>query len=204
MLIIASAREVLLLSMALQEINLLPPERRRRVRNESIAVSVTVIIKSINAGLLLMTTFSIAIVLSILLYSWAATPTTQEELNKTVDEYQALRDKVAEENAVLERLEGLGHHRIIWSDMLAEFFRVTPPGITLNRLGGAAIFGEGVVTSGTLTFMGQAITRTSLTVYEDRLKTLPGVTQVNAPASNLLERTNPTFQFNLTVAPLKN
>jgi Tfp pilus assembly protein PilN len=187
--------------MSPQEINLLPPERRRLVRNESIAVSIINIVKSMNAGLLLMTVLALVMVGAVWLYSWAATPTTQEELNQAVDQYQTLRDRIAQENVVLERLEEVGQKRIAWSEMLIDFFATTPPGVTLSRLGGDVVFADGVVASGTLNFAGQAATRNALTIYEERLRSLPGVRQVNSPTSNLLERTNPLFQFTLTVAP---
>lgn len=186
--------------MALQEINLLPPERRRRVRNESIAVSVTDIVRSINLGLFLISLLGGAILASVWLYQVATTATTEEELALVVEEYQTLRDRIAEQNAVLERLASLGRQRIVWSEVLTDFFAITPTGITLNRMNGQLVFTDGAVTNGTFNFGGQAVTRTSLTTYEDRLKGMKRVVQVDSPTSNLLERTNPPFQFNVTLS----
>jgi hypothetical protein len=187
--------------MAIQEINLLPPERRRRVRNESIAVSVTDIVKSINAGLFLMTLLGGAIVASLWLYQVATTDTTKEELTVVVDEYKALRDQVAEQNAVLERLAALGEQRIVWSEILTEFFAATPPGVTLHRMNGGLIFAAGELESGELVLSGQAAARPLLITYEGQLRNLKHVVTVNSPTSNLLERTNPPFQFSLTLSP---
>lgn len=187
--------------MPAQEINLLPPDRRRRARNESLAVSVTRIVKSINIGLLLLTTLAGAFVAALWVYSLAARPTTEAELTGVVDEYQALRDRVAEENAVLARLESLGRRRLVWSEVLQDFFAITPPGITLSHLDGALTFVDGEITAGGLTFGGQAVTRNSLKVYEEKMKGLAGVQQVNSPTSNLLERNNPSFQFSLVLVP---
>lgn len=185
--------------MSAREINLLPPERRRRLRNESMAVSLTDIIHSVNNGLLLMTLIGGAILASMWLFAVADTPTTEGELKQVVDNYQVLRDSVAEENAVLEHLASLGQERIVWSEVLRDFFAVTPPGITLHRLDGELSFMEGAVSAGGLTFSGQAVTRSTLTVYKNRLQEQPWVKRVDSPTSNLLERNNPSFQLSVAL-----
>ncbi len=184
--------------MSAREINLLPPERRRRLRNESMAVSLTDIVRSINNGLLLMTLIGGAIIVSLWIFSVAGARTTEAELNQVVTDYQGLRDSVAEQNAVLERLALLGGGRILWSEVLHTFFAITPPGITLHRLSGSLTFTEGVITTAGLSFSGQAITRSTLTFYEsERLRAAEWIKQVDSPTSNLLERNNPLFQFSL-------
>lgn len=184
--------------MSTREINLLPPERRRRLRNESIAVSITDIIRSVNNGLLLMTLIGGAIIASIWLFSIAGVDTTEAELKQVVGDYQVLRDSVAEQNSVLDRLVSLGEGRIVWSDVLRDFFATTPPGITFHRMSGSLTFTEGVVVSGGLSFSGQAVTRSTLTFYEsERLRVADWVKQVDSPTSNLLERNNPLFQFSV-------
>ncbi len=184
--------------MPAREINLLPPERRRRLRNESMAVSFTDIVRSINNGLLLMTLIGGAIVLSLWLYSIAGVRTTEAELQQVVTDYQALRDSVSEQNAVLERLASLGEGRILWSEVLRDFFAITPPGITFHRMSGSLTFTDGAVTAGGLNFSGQAAARSTLTFYEsDRLRAAKWVKQVDSPTTNLLERNNPFFQFSV-------
>lgn len=185
--------------MSVREINLLPPERRRRLRNESMAVSLTGILKSINTGLVTMTLIAVAIVVAIWLFAVAVKPTTAEELSQVVDEYQGLRDEVAQKNAVLERLTALGRERIVWSELLSGFFALAPPGVTLHRLGGDVTFVEGAVSSTVLNFGGQAVSRSALIVYEEKLRGMKQVQEVSSPTSNLLERSNPVFQFSLTL-----
>lgn len=186
--------------MPIREINLLPPERRRRLRNESMAVSLTDIVRSVNTGLLLMSLIAGAIAISLWLFSIAGARTTEAELKDVVTEYQVLRDSVAEQNAVLERLALLGAGRIIWSEVLGDFFAITPPGITLHRLSGSLTFTEGVITAAGLNFSGQAVARSTLTFYEsERLRAADWVARVDSPTSNLLERNNPLFQFNVVL-----
>lgn len=187
--------------MSVREINLLPPERRRRLRNESMAVSLTDIIKSVNAGLLLMTLVAAAIVTSLWLFSVAAQPTTAEDLRQVVAEYQRLREAVAQENAILERLAALGRERVVWSDLLGDFFTATPPGVTLHRLGGDITFVEGARSSAVLNFGGQAVARSALIIYEEKVRQMKHVQDVTSPASNLLERSNPLFQFSVVLKP---
>lgn len=185
--------------MAIREINLLPPDRRRRLRRESVAVSLADIGQGINTGLLLVTLIGVAIIFSIWLFSVASTPTTKEELNQVVVRAQQLRDTVAEKNAVYERLADIGQTRVVWSNVLHDLLAATLPGVTVHQLSGKLGLEEGAVNSGTLSFSGGAITRGTLIKYEEQLRSLPWAREVTAPSSNLLERTSPTWQFGVVV-----
>jgi hypothetical protein len=71
----------------------------------------------------------------------------------------------------------------------------TPPGIILQRVNGEVTFADGVVSSAVFNFSGQAVTRRALIVYEEKLREMKQVQKVSSPSSNLLERSNPAFQF---------
>lgn len=183
----------------MQEINLLPPERRKLLRNESIAISLHGFLKSINAGLMLLTVIGVALIVGLMIMSYAAARTTSQELQAMVDEYQNLRDIIAEQNKVFEYVAAVGRDRIVWSTIIRDFVGVVPPGVQIHTLAGRTVFAEGAVSSAQISFKGQAITRSTLVIYEERLKALESVISLTSPTSNLLERNNPTFEFDIDI-----
>lgn len=171
-----------------RELNLLPPERRRHLARQLIINSLTKFLRSVLWSLALISVAGITII--VLLQIWIAFSSTSATalLKEQVKRYQELRTQIAKQNENLGFMAQISAERVLWSDLFADVYSTMPPGTHIQTFGGK-------LTPTGLAFSGQAISRSALVVLEDRLKQLPWVKQVKAPNSNLLQRSNPTFSF---------
>lgn len=183
----------------MREINLLPPKRRWRLRSESIAVSITRFLRSIIDGLLIMSVTAVGISIIMWLLIVTTNISTADDLKQEVSRFQRLRDEVSLRNQSFEALSAISVKRIVWSDVLASFFKAVPRGILLHDLSVQAEFEGGLPVSATMEVNGQALTRNTLIIYSEDLKGLDFVQGVNFPTSNLLERINPVFNIKLDI-----
>ncbi|MDP3997950.1 MAG: hypothetical protein U1C49_01305 [Candidatus Andersenbacteria bacterium] len=185
----------------MREINLLPPERRALLRRESLMVSVETFFNSLVMAVTLLTMVAIMLIVVLLVMGVAAKGTTKTELEAAVKEYQALREQISKQNLVLEKVSNIGNRRAVWSDFLRKLLPVVPPGVTLSDITATTIIENDEIFTPSLTVGGQAESRSTLTVLEGRIKALESVASVNSPTTNLLERSNPVFQFNINLKP---
>jgi hypothetical protein len=121
---------------------------------------------------------------------------TEADLRVEVDNYNRLRVVVARENAVLELVNGLAKDRVEWSLVLSDLLRIVPPGVTIVNM-------QTNVNESLISFSGSALNRSSLVVFEDRLRVLPWVKEVVAPRENLLSRIKPSYNIRLVVDATK-
>lgn len=131
--------------------------------------------------------------------SFATARTTEGELRLAIKEYKSLREEMALQNVFLDQILVTGKRRVVWSDAVREIFAVVPPGVTIRQVEAKVEMDKRAMKSAKLVLKGNAVTRSTLTVFEGRLRSLPIVGGVNSPTTNLLERNNPTYQFDIVI-----
>lgn len=175
------------------DLNLLPQSRRAALARQSITASVHRFLVSVTMGLLLLTL--VGIVSLGVLQSFMSTLSHEKEaqLQLSISQYDVLRQSVAVDNAFLAAVADLVEGRRQWGEKVYELLAVIPGGIRIHTLRGQ---GED---KPALSFSGQAATRNALTVLEQRLKSISWAQSVDAPNSNLIDRTNAPYEFILSL-----
>lgn len=171
------------------DLNLLPPPRRRELARQAAIEDRNRFLSSITMGLILITLVgfvSIGVLQSLISASFNQAST---QLAEIITQYTALRESVGAQNSVLSTMGKTLTDRLLWSDKMYELLAVIPKGITIQSMKGAS------AEKATITFAGQAATRNALIILEQKLKTIPWATSVDAPNSNLIDRTNAPFEF---------
>jgi Tfp pilus assembly protein PilN len=174
------------------QLNLLPPERRRLLLRQVFFTSLQKFLSSLLVGLGIVTACGLVAGGTLLIWSWAVSPANEGELQAAVKQYQARRDEIAGQNEKLKVMQDLHNNRLVWAPKLENLSTVIPPGAILTQVAADSV-------SGHLVLSGQALARSVLIVLEQRLQVLPWVDQVDAPPSNLLQRESPIFDFDLTL-----
>ena len=186
--------------MSTKEINLLPPSRRQQLRNETVLVSLQKFLKTLNSGLMLLSI--VAIVAAVLLT--VAVPVVDrggsEELETTLVDYQQLRDIIVAENVLYERVANIGDSRVVWTNLLREVLPTLPSGVRIAFLSGQSTLDEhGDVQDSRMTLRGQAATRSTLVLWQGRLKELTAVQDILSPTSNLIDRVDLDYDLTLVL-----
>lgn len=180
----------------MREINLLPPARRASLRREAITVALSHLLNSWIAGLTIAASAAVLIGGSVWTLSYLQPEATEAALAAEVAKYQKMRTEVGTTNFFLEELNMLGKERLVWSEFMSQLLAATPTGVQVRSVTGTTLTSD-EQKQRQLTLNGRAEARGSLTLFQDRLRVVPGVSAVDAPSSNFLQRDNPTFQFNL-------
>lgn len=178
-----------------RELNLLPPSRRHYIDRQLVVDAVSKLLATLIAA------WTIAIVagaIAIGVLGFLITTTSSGvagTLTQKVKTYQDLRTQIGAQNTTIKTMQTLTQQRVVWSDLLPDLFNALPPGAVITRL---TLTAQGVPR---LSFAGVAPARSSLVVLQDRLGLIEWVQAVAAPDTNLLERDNPAYQFDLTIKP---
>ena len=180
----------------LREINLLPPDRRRNLEREAFLQALQRAFYSLLLALMLMTALSAVCLVVIKSIAAAEERTQDSNVAQRVEEFRDLRDDIALDNErlklMLEQLDG----RVLWSARLQELLDTLPPGVHVARMQA-----NDQPPLRQLVFSGTAITRNALIVLEKRLQSLSWVEGVEAPVSNLINRTDAEYIFTIRIQP---
>ncbi len=173
----------------ISDLNLLPPHRRQALAMRSAIAGAHRFLTSITMGILLLTLAG-GVGLG-LLQSIISTSSYEKsaQLERVVSQYDALQASIAAQNALLSSMDQTLKNRFVWSDKVYELFTVTPGGVHIQN-----IRGDGNEKP-SLSFSGQAATRNALIILEQRLKGISWAAAVDAPNSNLIDRTNAPYEF---------
>lgn len=183
----------------MKDINLLPPSRRSLLHRESLLIAAQSFLNSLLLGLALLTCVGIMLAAALWIMSFNAARTTESQFIVVRDEYKKMKDSVTQQNQFFSRIEQSGSKRIVWSDALQAVLKAVPAGVAIETASAVAVMKNNVPQSATLILKGRAVTRSTLTVMESKLRSLPNVAQVQSPTTNLLDRNNPSFEFNLSI-----
>lgn len=174
------------------DLNLLPQSRRAALARQSIIASVHRFLVSITMGLLLLTLVGVSSFGVLQSIIRTLSHEKEAQLHLAVSQYDALQQSVDADNAFLAFVADLVRGRREWGEKVYDLLTGIPGGIRIHALRGQ---GED---KPTLSFSGQAATRNALTVLEQRLKSISWVQSVDAPNSNLIDRTNAPYEFILS------
>jgi hypothetical protein len=105
-------------------------------------------------------------------------------------EYNDLRTQISEWNQRFDFIEERTRQRVVWSTLIDSLLSSVGDGIIIQRF-------EGSVADRVITLAGQAPLRRDVVDFEQRLRGLPWVENLEAPHSNLLSPTNPAYRFSL-------
>lgn len=178
----------------MRELNLLPPNRKQTLTSDTVTVASFGFLRVLLVSLGLLTGTGVFLLGGLISFSrLGADPGNQAA--ETIARYQALGEALAQEEQQLAYLETIGRERFAWSENATAFFQAAPAGVTIQSL-------DANLEQGEIVFSGTANARNTLIAYDQRLRSLPWVTAVIAPSSNLLQRDNPTFTFQLLTAAI--
>ena len=176
------------------DLNLLPPPRRLALLKQSMVQDAYRLLTSITMGLLLVTLVGIGSIGILQSFISAASSEKSAELEHILRQYTTLKESVAAQNVFLSAMGGLVEHRLVWSEKLYELLATIPGGVHIERISGKGN------EKPTISFSGEAATRNALIILEQRLQGLTWADSVDAPNSNLIDRTNAPYEF---IIPLK-
>ena len=171
------------------DLNLLPPRRRQALAKQSAMTDARRFLASVTMGLLLLTLaggISLGLLQSLIS---ASSREKSAQLERVVSQYAALRESLAVQNTLIVAMGNTLRHRFVWSDKVYELLAVIPSGVHIQTMQG-----NGNEKS-SLSFSGTAPTRNALIILEQRLKDIPWAASIDAPNSNLIDRTNAPYEF---------
>ncbi|MFH2062657.1 MAG: PilN domain-containing protein [bacterium] len=170
-------------------LNLLSPGKRQALRT---VLALTTIQTS---GLLIA---FVAMSLAGLLFSLRLTLAStsrglHDQSSAALDEYDSATKQIRDINGFVRRTQEIQDSFIDWSAVLENIGQTAPDGIKFEGLT--------VDTDLTVSIIGTALTRDDVLEMERRLKANPYFRDVSSPLSNILQRENLRFEFNLTYEP---
>ncbi|MFH1354002.1 MAG: hypothetical protein ABIH36_01820 [bacterium] len=175
-----------------RKLNLLPPGRRLSLRQEVLLSAANRFLRRVAVSLAVLTVLAALAGVGMWGASLLTGRTAEAELAQQVAAYHKLKSEIDSQNALLELVDDRIRGRNVWSDLIPDLLDIVPPGITIDALRA----GE---ETKTITFSGTAGARSSLVVFEERLRLLPWVQEMTAPRTNLLGRVDAAYTFGLTV-----
>jgi Tfp pilus assembly protein PilN len=176
----------------MRHLNLLPLERKAVLRKELGIAAALRITLNIFWVILSVTLVGVSLWGVIWMMDWRREETADVLLVKQVREYNEWRNAVTSQNTLLHAIDNLGETRVLWSQVIASLLKTVPPGTSVVTLTAEMRAGEAI-----LSIAGQAQTRNVLVLFEERLRELPWVREVEAPRKNLLKRINADYEFKL-------
>lgn len=117
---------------------------------------------------------------------------------------QKLNQEIKNINSELKEIQKIQKNFIKWSDFFIAFNALIPPDIRLNYLdivsGVQNAKNKNASAEFTLKLSGNAKDRDDLLLLKDNLKTSPLFSQVSSPLSNILQKENVDFTFEIKLA----
>lgn len=178
----------------MHELNLLPPIRRRLLRQQSLLVSLGHLFHQLIIAGLVIALVGLACI-GFLWFNLQRTPQTAA-LIAAIARYQEFRAQISQYNNRLQTIDTSIKEHYVWSKLLPEFFAGLPVGVTIQAVTVTTTNEERK-----MTISGQANSRAAIVLMQERFKNIKWVATVDSPPANLLERTNPTYTFTVTLKP---
>ena len=178
--------------MSLATINLLPPEKKKALRTGFIMAYA----QTMAFFFFIIAAFVSAMFLSVrvLLQNNYAGLTAQA--NGGADESDKVAADIEDINAYLRRVEARQKKFTPWSDVTASIVNTVPAGIMLENI-------DLRPKDSRILMRGMAADRNDVLELYNRLKALPFVTDLSNPLSNLLQRKDVRFEFDMKYAAPK-
>jgi Tfp pilus assembly protein PilN len=167
-------------------INLLPPSKKQDLRNSMVlAYAQTLVFVFFLTTLVLSATlFSMRVVLQ-QEHDYLAEQIKMASASESVD----IMNNIREINTFLLATDALQKRYVPWVEVLKDLGALVPPNTRLTRIRTDA--NNGILIDGV------AATREENLGLEESLKRQPFLTNVQSPLSNILQRTNVTFSYEM-------
>ncbi len=178
----------------IHEINLLPPDRRRALSRQRIMSIANRVVHNVIFGLVMVSVCGVVMIVVLQGLAYTFSRITDIDVDKQVVRYESARIDVLNRNRAVRNMRSLSGDRFVWSERLRELLTIVPPGADISGM--KADVGESI----SLSFDGRALSRNTLVVFEGRLKDLSWAASVESPHSNLIQRVNPDYSFNMTLS----
>lgn len=112
----------------------------------------------------------------------------------TSEEYDSITWQIKEINGYLDRVGAIQAEFTDWSAVIEALAGAAPRGARFDSMR--------IAEDGSIHIQGTAPTREDVLIMEQRYNALPFITDVRAPLSNLLQRTNARYEFEMRyIAP---
>lgn len=174
-----------------RQLNLLPPGRRLGLRQEILLSAIIHFLHEGAVGLVMLAALAGLTAVGMWVSSFLVGQTAESELAQQVASYHEIKGEIKSQNALMEFIDGQMGGRLVWSDLIPSLLATVPPNVTIDTL-------RVDRDTATVSFSGTAQARSSLVVFEQRLRLLPWVVDITAPRTNLLGRVNAAYTFSLT------
>lgn len=178
--------------LAARWLNLLPPGRRLGLRQEILLSAITRFLRDVAMGLIMLAVLAGLTAVGMWISSLLVGQTAESELAQQVASYHEIKGKIESQNALMEFADNQIKERLTWSNLMPSLLATVPPDVTIDTL-------RVDMDTATVSFSGTAQARSSLVVFEQRLRLLPWVVDMTAPRTNLLDRVNAVYTFSLTI-----
>lgn len=175
-----------------RQLNLLPPGRRLGLRQEILLSAITRFLHDVVVGLIILAVLASLAAVGMWVGSLLVGQTAESELAQQVASYHEIKGRIESQNALMEFVDNQIKGRLVWSNLVPSLLATVPPDVTIDTL-------RVDMDTATVSFSGTARARSSLVVFEQRLRLLPWVVDMTAPRTNLLERVNAAYTFSLTI-----
>lgn len=174
-----------------RQLNLLPPGRRLGLRQEILLSAIIHFLHEGAVGLVMLAALAGLTAVGMWVSSFLVGQTAESELAQQVASYHEIKGEIEGQNALMEFIDGQMGGRLVWSNLIPSLLATVPPNVTIDTL-------RVDRDTATVSFSGTAQARSSLVVFEQRLRLLPWVVDMTAPRTNLLDRVNAAYTFSLT------
>lgn len=171
-------------------INLLPPRKKEALRSGLVAASMETLLVFF---LLLATIYAVTLVSLRFVLAGVEQDLADRSAQLTLETESPERE-IREIDSYLKRLDVTQRSFIEWSTLLADIAAATPPGTVLTSLQ--------VTPKGKVIIQGIASTRDDVLRFQEGLTGIDVLTDLSAPLSNILQRTDVAFTFEAVFAPL--
>lgn len=175
------------------ELNLLPLSRRRLIDQQVTLNVFTVLITHLVIAFAIVTFSGLAVLGGLQAMTLFTARQASSQLQDEIANFQEKREEIARQNAALKQLYELSADNVAWSELVSDVLTLLPAGTSIEKIEGDQSLQP------RLTLQGKATSRTSLIAIADRLKKVPWAQVVTAPQSNLIERINPSYSFNIII-----
>lgn len=170
-------------------LNLLSPEKKRALQAGFLMAH----IQSLIFVVMLLAILASGTLLSMRMLLQRFHEDLQRQSGPATDEFTSAAEDIKRINAYLSRIEQLDARFVRWSDVLARITAVVPAGIELEEIR--------LDSSRKILVRGVAETREDVLTFNDRLKALPFLSSVSSPLSNILQKKNVRFDFEMQYGP---
>lgn len=171
-------------------VNLLPPEKKRALQTGFIIAFA----QTMALIFFIIAVFVAGMFLSVRILLKSNYDALAAQSSAGGDESDTVATEIRDINAYLKRLESIQKRFVPWSDVLVSITAAVPNGVILEDI---------ELVKNKIKIRGITATRDDVIALRENLIKLPFLTDVSNPLSNLLQKKDVKFEFEMNYAPQK-